>query len=298
MFSTRFTASDPQTPPRPFRRAVYRGLSLVTPPLVTIALLMWMAAAVRELFLEPMTRAVRAGLVWQVSDVRQGLADLNPTTPEIETRDGVFVRVGAKDYVPLEIAQTVRLIDGEQLPSTGRAVFERYIEIRYLRLPILLPVFLLLLVLVLYLVGKFLAVGIGRLVIDFIEQALRRVPLVRSLYPAVKQVTLLLLSQRESGYTRIVAVEFPSPGSWAIAFVTGESLPQIRAAAGEPVVSLHVPYPPVLKGSLITVRKSQTIDLAMTVDQAIQYVVSCGVLQPHRLKAITPVAPRRERASD
>jgi uncharacterized membrane protein len=166
------------------------------------------------------------------------------------------------------------------MPTTGREVYARYVDIRFLGRPIVIPLFLLVFLLSLYLLGRLLAVGIGRLLVETIEQGLGRLPLVRRLYPSVKQVTRLLFSEPEAGYTRVVAVEFPSPGTWAIGFVTGESLPQLGAAIDEPLLSIHVPYPPVLKGSVITVRKSKTIELNMTIDQAIQYVVSCGILRP------------------
>jgi uncharacterized membrane protein len=271
--------SPPRT--RSFRRAVYRGLSLVAPPLVTIAILIWMVTSIRQFLLEPVLNAARAALVWQLADVRHGLVDPDPTTTEFETPDGPYVRVGVNDYVPLHVARTVQdRLGTAPLPVTGRGMYQRYVDMRFLKLPLVVPLFLLVFILVLYLFGKFLALRVGELVFDFFEQGLGRLPLVRKVYPSVKQVTSLLLSERETGYTRIVAVEFPSPGTWAIGFVTGESLLQLGDAADEPVLSVHVPYPPVLKGSVITVKKSKTIDLNMTVDQAVQYVVSCGVLRP------------------
>jgi uncharacterized membrane protein len=274
-------ATDTSSRARPFRRAVYRGLSLVAPSLLTIALLFWIGSTIRQFVLQPVTRAVRAGLVWQMADVRRNLQDLDPATTEIETFDGLFVRVGQHDYVPLHVFETVRDDSGAgPLPSTGREMYARYVDVRYLGLPIVVPLFLVLFILVLYLLGKFLAEGIGRFVVDLVEQGMARLPVVRSLYPSIKQVTHLLINEHESGATRIVAVEFPSPGTWAIGFVTGESLPQLSDAMGESLLSVHVPYPPVLKGSVITVRKSKAIELNMTIDQAIQYVVSCGVLRP------------------
>lgn len=278
------TAPPAAVPPksRAFRRAVYRGLSLVAPPLATIAVLLWVFATIQQFLLAPMTQAARAGLMWKLPDVRHNLTDLDPTTAEIETPDGPFVRVGRNDFVPEHIAHAVSQ-QGGPLPSSGRQMYERYIDLYWLRPAITIPLFALLFVLALYLLGKFLAIGVGRFLMDSFDLALGRLPLVRSLYPSIKRLTGMLLSDPEHGYARIVAVEFPSPGTWAIAFVTGESLPQIGAAVGEPVVSLHVPYPPLLKGSIITVAKSKTIELDMTVDQAIQYVVSCGVFRSPQL---------------
>ena len=79
----------------------------------------------------------------------------------------------------------------------------------------------------------------------------------------------------------MVAVEYPRAGTWAIAFVTGEGFVEVQAACGEPVLSLLVPTSPMpATGFAIIVRKSETIDLNITIDQALQFIVSCGVVAP------------------
>ena len=264
-----------------FWPAVSRGLGLAAPALLTFALLFWVAASIRQLLFEPVLDAARAGLAWSLADVRRSVEDLDPSTPETDTPDGPFVRVGKDEYVPLHIAQSVeRSVGGGQMPATGLEAYQRYVDRRFLLRPIVIPLSVLAFVLVLFLLGKFLAGGIGRALVDLVEQGLSRLPLVRSIYLSVKEVTRLLLSEAEVSHARVVAVQFPSPGRWAVGFVTGEGIPQLRIIAGEPLLSVHVPYPPLLKGSVITVRKSQTIELNMTMDQAVQYVVSCGVLKP------------------
>jgi uncharacterized membrane protein len=90
-----------------------------------------------------------------------------------------------------------------------------------------------------------------------------------------------MFSEREIRYTRIVAVEFPSKGIWSVGFVTSEGMIDLEAVASEPVVNVLIPYAPVpVTGCVITVRKSETIDLNMTVDQALQFIISCGVVVP------------------
>ncbi len=105
-------------------------------------------------------------------------------------------------------------------------------------------------------------------------------PGVRSVYSAIKQVTDFVFSEKEMTFTRIVAVEFPCKGSWSVGFVTGESLKTIRDALDEPVLAVLIPYAPPVTGCVITVRKSECIDLDMTFDQACQFIVSCGVVVP------------------
>jgi uncharacterized membrane protein len=98
-------------------------------------------------------------------------------------------------------------------------------------------------------------------------------------------VTDFLFSAPEIEYTRVVAVEYPRKGIWSLGMVTGESMLDISNAANEPVLSLLVPTSPMpFTGFTVTVKKSETIDLNITIDQAFQFIISCGVVvPPHQL---------------
>ena len=94
-------------------------------------------------------------------------------------------------------------------------------------------------------------------------------------------MTDFLFTEREMEFNRVVAVQYPSQGIWSIGFVTGESMQSLHDSIGEPVLSVLMPTSPMpATGFTITVPKSRTIDLGITVDQAIQFVVSCGVVVP------------------
>jgi uncharacterized membrane protein len=110
---------------------------------------------------------------------------------------------------------------------------------------------------------------------------INRLPVIRNVYSSVKQVTDFIFSERQIGFSRVVAIEYPRQGIWAIAFVTGEGMLDVRAAANEPMLSVLVPTSPIPgTGFTVIVRKCEVLDLNMTVDQAIQYLVSCGVVVP------------------
>ena len=129
--------------------------------------------------------------------------------------------------------------------------------------------------------GKFMAAGIGRIFVGAFERGILQLPLVRNVYSSVKQVSDFLFSPRQIEYTRVVAVEYPRTGIWSLGLVTGESMIDIRAAANEPVLSVLVPTSPMpITGYTINVRKSEAIDLNITIDQAFQFIVSCGVVVP------------------
>ena len=97
---------------------------------------------------------------------------------------------------------------------------------------------------------------------------------------------------------KVVAVEYPRRGIWSLGFVTGESMLDIRSAANEPVVSVLIPTSPMpATGFTMTVLKSETIDMNITVDQALQFIVSCGVVVPPH-QQIRPEAIARQAAQE
>jgi uncharacterized membrane protein len=129
------------------------------------------------------------------------------------------------------------------------------------------------------LLGKFIAIGVGGYFAHLIESVIRRLPVVRNVYSAAKQISDFLFSEREFKFTRIVAVEHPRKGIWSVGFVTGEGLPEVRQSVDEPLVTVLIPYSPLpITGCTIIVRKSECIDLDITFDQACEYIVSCGVV--------------------
>ena len=187
---------------------------------------------------------------------------------------------------------------GQPPPFTGEDYYRRYVDLTYLRPYLTVPFFLAVFILLLYLLGKFMAAGIGRFFVRHFRSAVSRVPVVRSVYSSIKQVSDFLFSEHELKFTRIVAVEYPSKGIWTMGFVTNESFEEIEQATGEPVLVVLLPYSPIPHtGCTIVVRKSDCIDLNMTFDQACQFIVSCGVVVPPGQLAADAKRRRGARAS-
>jgi len=264
----------------PFRRAVLRGLGVLLPPLLTIVIFLWVGNTVASYLLEPMERVSEHLLVEYGSDIRVK-ADL----PEgaLEKRDYVPVDEGSKTkYVPENVyALVAETLGAAPMPDTAQGVYQVYMQQRWLQRRFVIPIFLCVFILALYLLGKFLAAGMGRFFWNQFERLINRVPLVRNVYSSVKQVTDFLFTDPDLEYTRVVAVEYPRKGIWTVAFVTGESMVDIESAANEPVMSVLIPTSPMpFTGFTVTVKKSETVDLNISVDQAFQFVVSCGVVVP------------------
>lgn len=266
----------------PFRKAVLRGLAVLVPPLLTIVIFLWVGNAVNEYVLQPVTTGIREVVYLQIADIRH---DIETTAPDQKTVmvDGVpYRRLSGETFVPLAVYDKVAREQGQQaVPESAGALYRRYIDLTYLRPYYVIPAFLSIFVLLLYLLGKFMAAGIGRFFWNLFEQGINRLPLVRNVYSSVKQVSDFLFSETNIEYTRVVAVEYPRKGIWSLGFVTGESLADIRGAANEPVLSVLMCTSPMpMTGFTVTVRKSETLDLNITIEQAFQFIVSCGVVVP------------------
>ena len=276
--------------PRPFRRAVLAGLGVLLPPLLTLALFLWAWSLVESYVLDPVDWAARSTVVAFIDDVHdESPKEIKPAeigNSEVKTGviDGTdFVQLSTTQWIPRQIYQSVKSDPGDTDLSQANAndVYLRYVRLNYLKRPVVIVVFLCLFVIVLYVLGKFLAAGIGRITLRLFERVINHVPIIRNVYSSVKQVTDFLFTEREMEFNRVVAVQYPSQGIWSIGFVTGESMQSLHDSIGEPVLSVLMPTSPMpATGFTITVPKSRTIDLGITVDQAIQFVVSCGVVVP------------------
>ena len=141
---------------------------------------------------------------------------------------------------------------------------------------------------ILLLTGVIAANYFGLRLIRFWEAILGRIPFVKSIYSSVKQVSDTLLSDTGNAFRKALLVEFPHDNSWTIAFLTGSPAPAVARHFGEEHVSVYVPTTPnPTSGYFVMVPKSRVRELDMTVDEALKYVVSMGVVVP-RGSAVPP----------
>ena len=136
-------------------------------------------------------------------------------------------------------------------------------------------------VVAIYIFGRFVASFLGRGVWRLTEGMLLRVPIIKAIYPYVKQVTDFLFSERKIEFSRVVAVEYPRKGIWSLGLVTGAGMRAIQNAAGSDLLTIFIPSSPTpVTGYTITVRRDEVIDLPMSIDDALRYTVSGGVITP------------------
>lgn len=124
---------------------------------------------------------------------------------------------------------------------------------------------------------------VGQRVVDLWDSFVGRIPLVRSIYTGVKQVVDTLFSPGGQSFRKVLLIEYPRPGLWTIAFQTGDAGEEIeKVIGGEKMISLFVPTTPnPTSGFLLLVPASKAIELAMSVEQALKFVISLGVVQPN-----------------
>lgn len=136
--------------------------------------------------------------------------------------------------------------------------------------------------LVIFLTGVVAANFLGKRLVALGDAIVGRIPIVRTIYTGVKQVTQSLFTPGGQSFRKVLLVEFPHPGVWSIAFQTGDGAKPVEAALQqEPLVSYFIPTTPnPTSGFLMMAPKSKVIELDMSVDQALKFVISLGVVQP------------------
>jgi uncharacterized membrane protein len=132
-----------------------------------------------------------------------------------------------------------------------------------------------------YFVGFSLASFYGRTTFRLIERLQSRIPLVKAVYPYVKQLTEFVFGEKKIEFTLVVAVEYPRKGIHSIGLVTGAGLRPLQAMAPQELVTVFVPSSPTpFTGYVITIPRSDVLELPLTIDEAVRFVVSGGVIQP------------------
>jgi uncharacterized membrane protein len=141
----------------------------------------------------------------------------------------------------------------------------------------------LLAVLLVYIVGFFVGNLIGRTFWKLGETLVMRIPIVRAIYPAVKQVTDFLLADRKKQFqaSRVVAIQPHEKGIWSVGLVTGQGLKPMNDVTGQEMIMVFLPNSPAaFSGYVMVVPRSEIVELPLTVEEAMRFFVSGGVIVP------------------
>jgi uncharacterized membrane protein len=129
--------------------------------------------------------------------------------------------------------------------------------------------------------GALAANFFGRKLLEQGDRMLGRIPIVRSIYGGVKQISDTLFSPEGKAFRRAVLVRYPHAGAWTVALVTGTPEHEVADLIGREQVSVFVPTTPnITAGFFLIVPRADTIPLDMSVDDALKYIISMGVAEP------------------
>ena len=174
------------------------------------------------------------------------------------------------------------------LPATAHATLEQLRHVPGLGV--------LVLALGLLLTGIFAANMFGQWWLRQGDRLLSKIPIVKSIYSSVKQVSDTLFSSSGNAFREAVLVQYPREGSWTIAFVTGKPSGEVAAKLAGDYVSVYVPTTPnPTSGFFLMMPRADLIELSMSVDEALKYVISMGVAGPNGYSA--PALPGAEAAA-
>jgi uncharacterized membrane protein len=147
-----------------------------------------------------------------------------------------------------------------------------------------------------YIVGLIAGNLIGRTFWKLGERMVMKIPVIRAIYPAVKQVTDFVLAERKEHFqsNHVVAVQPHSAGIWSIGLVTGSGLKPLTDRVGEEMITVFVPSSPTaFSGYVLVVPRSGVVELPMTVEEAMRLLVSGGVIEPNAILNANPAQQDR-----
>lgn len=269
-----------------FRTFFVKGLVILLPSLITLGILLWAFNFLQTNIAGPINWAVR-GVVLETgpmfydpeSEALPSWLKVNPGELEEAIRDLGIVPADATEDQRLAARDEVR---AEKLKD---AWADRW----YLQ-----GIGFVIAIIFVYLAGFILGNYLGKRFYTRVERYFIRVPVIKQVYPNVKQIIDFLLGNEDEKLPqsgKVVLVEYPRKGIWTVGLMTGGTLRSIEQIAGDPCITVFIPSSPTpFTGYTITVPSKDVHELAISFDEAIRFVVSGGVLVPEREQSGASVA--------
>ncbi|MFK7759582.1 MAG: DUF502 domain-containing protein [Phycisphaerales bacterium] len=250
-----------------FKRFFGKGLAILLPTAVTLWLLWQAFGFIFNNVAQPINKATRVAVIWVVPQIlsEEELPEwFNITQSELELE-----RINRSAPASTSDAELRREVRREYLRDFWTKHW--YLNLTGLLLAIML----------IYLSGVLLGNIVGKSLYNRIERLITQIPGFKQIYPHVKQVVDMILGDRKMAFSKVVLVEYPSESIWTVGFLTGNSMRQIDDPAGGEVVSVFIPTSPTpFTGFTINIRKEKAIELQMTIEEALRFVITAGVLAP------------------
>lgn len=282
-----------------FKTFFFRGLAIVLPTVLTIWLVVIAYTFVQEKIASPINAGVRESVIvfsdWPQptdADFREVYAPDNGYMSQAqrdiwEQRRDLLEQERERPLTKAEeIQESLAWMKAESdiVRLARRHAFENWWDnIRIGNWRVLNLIGLVVAIVLVYFIGIILGSFIGRRLLHRGEALVDKVPLVRRVYPSVKQVTDFFVgdSQQKMAFSQVVAVQYPRKGLWSVGLVTGDTMRAIQDDAGVDCMTVFIPSSPTpFTGYVITVPKKETINLPITIEDALKFAISGGVLVP------------------
>jgi uncharacterized membrane protein len=191
-----------------------------------------------------------------------------------------YLVAGLLVWLPLAVTFILLKFLIEQMDKTLKVVPDKFLPETYLGCPI--PgLGLVLTIIVLLLTGLLAANIVGRSAFNLWESMLVRIPIVRTIYTAVKKFSEVVFSDSGQSFKKVLLIEYPRKGIYSFAFQTSSELQEVQARTKEDVICVFLPTTPnPTSGFILMVPRKDVIELDMNVDDALKMVISLGVVVP------------------
>ena len=272
-----------QTPARTFssdfKRFFVRGLVILLPSVLTLWIMVKAYQFVDNNIADPVNGWIRVGLN-NAAKVWEPLAEVKTFKPTPEEVSAERLSLGIADTDTSHDAAIITALRAGKIHSWWEARW-------YMRM-----IGIVVAIVAVYFAGRLLGGFLGRRIYRKIEGVITTVPVFKQVYPHVKQVVDFLFSDdRQMQFSRVVLVEYPRKGIWAIGLLTGDTMRSIANQSGD-AVTVFIPSSPVpATGYTITVPRGDTIDLPISVEEAMRFTISGGVLIPPHETIQTTIQP-------
>lgn len=225
------------------KKGFYKGLAGILPALLTIVILVWCYQILRDY----LGRHVNFVLEWIIR-----LAGLENSLLKVNS----FIAAKTPYFAPADPASTQILV---LRPLIG----------------------IVLSLILIYILGYFISTYVGKKFFPKLEKMFLRIPVVKAVYPYARQVTDFFLGEQKVKFERIVAIEYPRKGIYSIGFVTNEGLDSVAKLSGKRMLTVFIPASPTpVTGYPVMVPEDEVYPLNITLDDALRYVITGGVLLP------------------
>ncbi len=260
-----------------FRQFFGRGLAILLPSILTLWILWQASVFVFNNVAAPINRGIRSGVQVVV-----------PLVLSENQRPGWYKVSEAEIAGRLERERIVTRTDAERARAQAKAridlrreKFRAFWESNWY----LEATGLIVAIVLLYLTGLLLGGLIGRKVYRRVELLISRIPGFKQVYPHVKQLVDLIVGEKPTAFKRVVLIEYPRKGIWTMGLVTGSSVRRAEEVMAGAVITVFIPSTPTpFTGFVIHVPADEAIDVPLTIDEALRFVITGGVLVPDAQK--------------